>query len=115
MGFKRSASFSVDVNLECGTNLLTKMPHAKTNKPRGRSSAYVFFVQKFREEQKKLNPKESVGFSEFSKKCSEKWKTMDEQDKHSFVDMANKDKERFDNETAYLIGSEEYVLPTFFP
>jgi len=82
------------------------MPRAKVanNKPRGRMSAYAFFVQKCREEHKKLHPEESVVFSEFSKKCAEKWKTMDEEDKHGFFDMAKTDKERFDNEMANYDG-----------
>ena len=44
------------------------------NKPKGRMSAYAFFIQTCREEHKKKHPGESVNFSEFSKKCSEKWK-----------------------------------------
>lgn len=43
-------------------------------KPRGKTSSYAFFVQTCREEHKKKNPGTSVNFSEFSKKCSERWK-----------------------------------------
>ena len=46
----------------------------KDGKPRGRMSAYAFFVQTCREEHKKKHPGESVVFAEFSKKCAEKWK-----------------------------------------
>lgn len=46
------------------------------DKPRGRMSAYAFFVQTCREEHKKKHPSESVVFAEFSKKCSERWKVM---------------------------------------
>ena len=53
-----------------------KMPRAKAdaNKPRGRMTAYAFFVQTCREEHKKKHPDENVVFSEFSKKCAERWK-----------------------------------------
>jgi hypothetical protein len=44
------------------------------NKPRGKTTAYAFFVQQCREELKKKNPNETVVFSEFAKKCGEKWK-----------------------------------------
>jgi hypothetical protein len=44
------------------------------NKPRGRMSAYAYFVQTFREEHKKKHPNENVVFAEFSKKCAERWK-----------------------------------------
>lgn len=43
-------------------------------KPRGRMTAYAFFVQTCREEHKKKHPDESVIFAEFSKKCAERWK-----------------------------------------
>lgn len=43
-------------------------------RPRGRMTAYAFFVQTCREEHKKKHPEENVVFAEFSKKCSERWK-----------------------------------------
>uniref|UniRef100_A0A3P9IM38 High mobility group box 2a n=1 Tax=Oryzias latipes TaxID=8090 RepID=A0A3P9IM38_ORYLA len=49
---------------------MTKDP----NKPRGKTSAYAYFVATCREEHKKKHPGTSVNFSEFSKKCSERWK-----------------------------------------
>ena len=54
------------------------MPRAKAdaNKPRGRMTAYAFFVQTCREEHKKKHPDENVVFAEFSKKCAERWKVV---------------------------------------
>lgn len=46
----------------------------KDAKPRGRMTAYAFFVQTCREEHKKQHPDENVVFAEFSKKCAERWK-----------------------------------------
>lgn len=43
-------------------------------KPRGRMTAYAYFVQTCREEHKKKHPDESVIFAEFSRKCAERWK-----------------------------------------
>ncbi|KAI4815012.1 hypothetical protein KUCAC02_005179 [Chaenocephalus aceratus] len=43
-------------------------------KPKGKMSSYAYFVQTCREEHKKKHPEASVNFSEFSKKCSERWK-----------------------------------------
>lgn len=40
-------------------------------------SSYAYFVQTCREEHKKKHPDASVNFSEFSKKCSERWKVHD--------------------------------------
>ena len=47
------------------------------NKPKGRMSAYTFFVQKCRDEHRKAYPNENANFSEFSKKCAEKWKVSE--------------------------------------
>ena len=48
------------------------------NKPKGRMSAYTFFVQKCRDEHRKAYPNENANFSEFSKKCAEKWKVSEQ-------------------------------------
>ena len=68
------------------------------NKPRGKMSSYTFFVQTCREEHKKKHPDSSVNFAEFSKKCSERWKTMSAKEKSKFEDMAKSDKARYDRE-----------------
>lgn len=50
---------------------------AQDAKPRGRMTAYAFFVQTCREEHKKKHPEESVIFAEFSRKCAERWKVRE--------------------------------------
>ena len=67
-------------------------------KPRGKMSSYAFFVQTCREEHRKKHPDASVNFSEFSKKCSERWKTMSAKEKGKFEDMAKADKARYERE-----------------
>ncbi|KAL1789187.1 high mobility group protein B1 [Sigmodon hispidus] len=67
-------------------------------KPRGKMSSNAFFVQTCREEHKKKHPDASVNFSEFSKKCSERWKTMSAKEKGKFEDMAKADKARYERE-----------------
>ncbi|KAB0378735.1 hypothetical protein FD755_010313 [Muntiacus reevesi] len=67
-------------------------------KPRGKMSSYAFFVQTCREEHKKKHPDASFNFSEFSKKCSERWKTMSAKEKGKFEDMAKADKARYERE-----------------
>ena len=73
---------------------------SKTKKPKGRMSAYTFFVQMCREEHRKKHPNENVNFTEFSKKCAERWKQMNDPEKKRFADMAEKDKVRYDKEMA---------------
>lgn len=75
------------------------MPRAKADaKPRGRMTAYAFFVQTCREEHKKKHPDENVVFAEFSKKCAERWKTMSDKEKKRFHEMAENDKKRYELE-----------------
>lgn len=82
----------------------TKKGGAGANKkPKGRMSAYTFFVQTCREEHRKKHPNENVNFTEFSKKCAERWKQMTEKEKKRFADMAEKDKQRYDREMATYV------------
>uniref|UniRef100_UPI00358F0B0F high mobility group protein B2-like n=1 Tax=Myxine glutinosa TaxID=7769 RepID=UPI00358F0B0F len=67
-------------------------------KPKGKMSSYAYFVQTCREEHKKKNPSSSVNFADFSKKCSERWKTMSAKEKARFEEMAKADKVRYDRE-----------------
>jgi len=81
--------------------LIKKMPRGGARgdaKPRGRMTAYAYFVQICREEHKKKHPEENVVFAEFSKKCAERWKTMSDKEKSRFHEMAEKDKKRYDIE-----------------
>ncbi|KAK7808413.1 hypothetical protein U0070_014275 [Myodes glareolus] len=61
-------------------------------------SSYAFFVQTCREEHKKKHPDASVNFSEFSKKFSERWKTMPAKEKGKFEDMAKADRACYEKE-----------------
>uniref|UniRef100_A0A2K5DMF4 High mobility group protein B3 n=1 Tax=Aotus nancymaae TaxID=37293 RepID=A0A2K5DMF4_AOTNA len=65
-------------------------------KPKGKMSAYAFFVQTCREEHKKKKPEVPVSFAEFSKKCSERWKTMSRKEKSKFDEMTKVDKVHYD-------------------
>lgn len=69
-------------------------------KPKGAMTAYACFVQVIREEHKKKHPEEQIVFSEFSKKCAEKWKTMSAKEKKRFEELAANDKQRYERENA---------------
>jgi len=73
------------------------------NKPRGRMTAYAYFVQTCREEHKKRHPDEQVLFQEFSKKCAERWKTMTDREKKWFNQMAEGDKKRYEEEISKYV------------
>ncbi|XP_054569879.1 high mobility group protein B1-like [Eptesicus fuscus] len=63
-------------------------------------SSHAFFVQTCQEDhnKKKKHPDVSVNFSEFSKKCSERWKTMSAKEEGKFEDMAKVDKACYEQE-----------------
>uniref|UniRef100_A0A8C6V8S3 High mobility group box 2b n=1 Tax=Neogobius melanostomus TaxID=47308 RepID=A0A8C6V8S3_9GOBI len=84
------------------------MMRKDVNKPKGKTSAYAFFVQTCREEHRKKNPEQSVNFAEFSKKCSERWKGLTPGDKKVFEDMAKTDKVRYNREM------KDYIPPKGF-
>lgn len=68
------------------------------DKPRGKMSAYAFFLQICREDHKKKHPNDQVNFAEFSKKCAEKWKGMSDKEKKRFHDLATGDKARYEKD-----------------
>ncbi|XP_017484306.1 PREDICTED: nuclear autoantigen Sp-100-like, partial [Rhagoletis zephyria] len=72
----RSTSSQYTERCDCFNFALSTMVRgAKADaKPRGRMTAYAFFVQTCREEHKKKHPDETVIFAEFSRKCAERWK-----------------------------------------
>uniref|UniRef100_A0A8C1NJB0 High mobility group protein B2 n=1 Tax=Cyprinus carpio TaxID=7962 RepID=A0A8C1NJB0_CYPCA len=74
------------------------MVKGDVNKPKGKTSAYAFFVQTYRDEHKRKSPDVPINFSEFSKKCSERWKALSASEKSRFEDMAKVDKARYENE-----------------
>jgi len=76
------------------------MGKSADGKPKGRMSAYAYFVQTCREEHKKKHPNENVVFAEFSRKCADRWKTMSDKEKGRFHTMAEKDKKRYEGEMA---------------
>jgi ABC-type transporter MlaC component len=78
----------------------------EAGKPRGKTSPYGFFVKMCYEEHKKKYPNENVQVPEISKKCSEKWKTMTESEKKRFVELAQQDAERYNQEMANYGGDD---------
>ena len=71
-------------------------PKSDPNKPKGRTSAYAYFVASKRKENKDQGKK--LDFSEFAKECSEAWKKTTEEKKGEYKELALKDKKRYDDE-----------------
>ncbi|KAF8359667.1 hmg-1.2 [Pristionchus pacificus] len=73
---------------------------------RGKTSPYGFFVKMCYEEHKKKYPNENVQVTEISKKCSDKWKTMNDDEKRRFYELAQKDADRYTAEVAAYGGED---------
>lgn len=74
-------------------------PRRDPNKPKGRTSAYAFFVQHRRDEYKR--DQKPIHFAEFSKECADKWKhCMSDKDKKHFHEQAETDRKRYKKEMA---------------
>ena len=65
-------------------------------KPKGRMSAYAFFVQERRLYYR--NKGLSVNFTEFSRECASLWKELSDVQKAKYVKSAEMDKSRYDEE-----------------
>ncbi|XP_024893529.1 high mobility group protein DSP1-like [Temnothorax curvispinosus] len=74
------------------------MPRRTDVKPRGRMTAYTYFVKSCHQEHKKKHPKRKIYPQFFAKNCGKRWKTMSDIEKKRFHEMAEKDKKRYDTE-----------------
>ncbi|CAI8041638.1 High mobility group protein DSP1 [Geodia barretti] len=74
------------------------MPPKNTdpNKPKGRTSAYAFFIKHQRAIYKEQG--KSLDFSAFAKDCSDEWKHLGPESKEKFGRLAAEDKKRYDHE-----------------
>jgi hypothetical protein len=78
---------------------MVKDPH----RPRGRTTAYAYFVIEEKNRHQQENPGAKIVFGDFSKECGRKWQTMNEADRQPFDEMAAQDKLRYDNEMANYV------------
>ena len=77
------------------------------NKPKGRMTAYAFFVQAQRDHLKKTEPDKNVEFKGFSKACSCDWKDISEQEKMKYDALAQADKLRYDREMMSYVPPDD--------
>ena len=74
--------------------------------PKGRTSAYAIYLKHKREQCREKG--EEVDFTQFSKRCADEWRDMNEDEKSPFVDLAVKDKERYAKEMKLYKPSPGY-------
>ncbi|KAG5260619.1 hypothetical protein AALO_G00294530 [Alosa alosa] len=79
---RRNELKSINVNVTSfGLERFPVMVKGDVNKPKGKTSAYAYFVQTCRDEHKRKTPDVPVNFAAFSKKCSERWRSLTAPDK----------------------------------
>ena len=70
------------------------------NKPRGPITAYALFVRTCRDELRRKYPQLVVDYNVIVKKCSERWKVMNDMEKKRFSDTADSQRKRYKEEMA---------------
>ncbi|KAI2799832.1 hypothetical protein RDWZM_004917 [Blomia tropicalis] len=83
------------------------MSDYETEKPRGRISAYMYYVKSCWKMHHKNNPEVKVNFKEFAKQCGQQWREMSPKEKRRFQRLSDKDKTRYDAEMADYRAAEE--------
>ena len=67
-------------------------------KPKGKTTAYAYFVQKEKEIFQEENPGSKIVFGDFMKECGAKWRAIEDDDKKPFEKKAKADAVRFARE-----------------
>ncbi|XP_032746335.1 high mobility group protein B4-like [Rattus rattus] len=73
-------------------------------RPKVNVSPYVHFMMDFRNQMREQQPIIYYDFTEFSRKCSEKWRTISEQEKKKYEALAKRDKDRYQREMRNYTG-----------
>uniref|UniRef100_A0ABK0LR53 HMG box domain-containing protein n=1 Tax=Rattus norvegicus TaxID=10116 RepID=A0ABK0LR53_RAT len=73
-------------------------------RPKVNVSPYVHFMMDFRNQTREQQPNIYYDFTEFSRKCSEKWKTISKKEKKKYEALAKSDKDRYQREMRNYSG-----------
>ncbi|XP_023981160.1 high mobility group protein B4 [Physeter macrocephalus] len=76
-------------------------------KPKANVSSYVHFLLNYRNKFKEEQPNTYLGFKEFSRKCSEKWRSISKQEKAKYEALAKLDKARYQEEMMNYPGRKK--------
>ncbi|CAF4051488.1 unnamed protein product [Rotaria sp. Silwood2] len=71
-----------------------------TNKPRGPITAYALFVRTCRDELRRKYPHLTVDYNVIARKCSDRWKSMNDNEKKRFNDIVDLQRKRYKEELA---------------
>ena len=95
----------VDVNEELIFFIMPKKS-SDINKPRPPVTAYNLFVRTCRDELRRKHPLLTVEYNVISRKCSERWKMMSDQEKKRFNDTADSQRKRYKEDLASYVQTQ---------
>ncbi|XP_032745391.1 high mobility group protein B4-like [Rattus rattus] len=73
-------------------------------RPKVNVSPYVHFMMDLRSQMREQQPNTYYDFTEFSRQCSEKWKTISKKEKKKYEALAKRDKDRYQREMRNYTG-----------
>ncbi|XP_012875942.1 PREDICTED: high mobility group protein B4 [Dipodomys ordii] len=76
-------------------------------RPKANVSSYIHFFLNYRNKFKEQQPNTYLGFKEFSRKCSEKWRSISKNEKAKYEALAKLDKARYQEEMMNYIGKKK--------
>lgn len=82
------------------------------NKPRPPVTAYNLFVRTCRDELRRKHPQLTVEYNVISRKCSERWKVMNDQEKKRFNDTADSQRKRYKDDMATYVQEQSVKQQT---
>ncbi|KAM7098714.1 high mobility group protein B4 [Molossus nigricans] len=75
-------------------------------RPKVNVSSYIHFLLNYRNKFKEQQPHTFFGFKEFSRKCSEKWRSISKHEKSKYEALAKLDKARYQEEMLHYVGKK---------
>ncbi|XP_003801318.1 high mobility group protein B4 [Otolemur garnettii] len=76
-------------------------------RPKVNVSSYIHFLLNYRNKFKEQQPNTYVGFKDFSRKCSEKWRSISKHEKAKYEALAKLDKARYQEEMMHYDGKRK--------
>ncbi|XP_008055923.1 high mobility group protein B4 [Carlito syrichta] len=76
-------------------------------RPKANVSSYIHFFLNYRNKFKEQQPNTYIDFKEFSRKCSEKWRSIPKHEKAKYEVLAKLDKVRYQEEMMNYMGKKK--------
>ncbi|XP_059937946.1 high mobility group protein B4 [Mesoplodon densirostris] len=76
-------------------------------KPKANVSSYIRFLMNYRNKFKEQQPNTYLGFKEFSRKCSQKWRSISKHEKATYDDVAKLYQARYQEEMMNYPGRKK--------